>query len=207
MFNIGPVAIQEDGSILSLETIRRREERHAAKKEGFNALPEITTGQKGTAKQLEPVDMKLSFESVINPERRAQIDIGQHVQSGTKMSKSQQRKLAKFEPRPPPPKPVIPEGVQIPDNEENWLDLWDLPDVEVERRVLRARKRKAAARKALRVKQQNGKVERRAARDEKRKVYRDLKNTWKSIKGQFNCCAFDPELILRQRRRRDTRRN
>jgi len=133
---------------------------------------------------LESVDTKLSFESVINPERRAQIDIGQHLQQGTKISKSQQRKLAKFEPRPPPPKPVIPAGVQVPDSEENWLDLWDLPDVEVERRVLRARKRKAAARKALRVKQQSGKVERRAARDEKRKVYRDLKNTWKSIKEE-----------------------
>ncbi|MCJ1386540.1 hypothetical protein MMC17_009666 [Xylographa soralifera] len=189
MFNIGPVAIQEDGSILSLETIRRREEREAAKMEESNALLEITTGQKENAKQLEAVDTKSSFESGINPERWAQIDIGQHVQPGTKMSKSQQRKLAKFEPRPPPPKPIIPQDVQVPAGEENWLDLWDLPDVEIERRVLRTRKRRAAARKALRVKQQSGKVERRAARDEKRKVYRDLKNTWKSIKGRFNCCA------------------
>ena len=189
-FNIGPVVIQEDGSVLSLETIRRREEREAAKNEESHALLEITTGKKENAKRFEPVDMNSSVESRINPERRAQIDTGQHAQPGTKMSKSQQKKLAKFEPRPPPPKPVIPEGVQIPDGEENWLDLWDLPDVEVERRVLRARKRKAAARKALRVKQQSGKVERRAARDEKRKVYRDLKNTWKSIKGRLNSCAY-----------------
>ena len=190
MFNIGPVAIQEDGSILSLETIRRREERGAAKKEASNALLEITIYQKGNAKQSEPVDTKSIFESGMNPERRAQIDTGQHVKSGTKMSKSQQRKLAKFAPRPPPPKPTIPEGVQIPESEENWLDLWDLPDVEVERRVLKARKRKAAARKALRVNQQSGKVERRAARDEKRKVYRDLKTTWKSIKGRLNRCVY-----------------
>ncbi|MCJ1396780.1 hypothetical protein MMC18_009672 [Xylographa bjoerkii] len=183
MFNIGPVIIQKNGSILSLETIRRREEREAAKKES-SVLLEITTGQMGNAKQLELVDSKRSFEAGINPERLAQMDVGQHAQPIKKMSKTQQKKLAQFEPRPPPPKPVIPEGVQIPDDEENWLDLWDLPDEDVERRVLRAKKRKAAARKALRVKQQSGKVERRAARDEKRKVYRELKNTWKSIKEE-----------------------
>ncbi|MCJ1288361.1 hypothetical protein MMC26_007716 [Xylographa opegraphella] len=82
------------------------------------------------------------------------------------MSKSQQRKFAKFEPQPPPPKPIIPKGIQILGSEENWLDLWDLPDVEIERRVLRARKRKAASRKALRAKQQSGKY------------------TWKSIKEE-----------------------
>ena len=36
-------------------------------------------------------------------------------------SKSQQKKLAKFEPRPPIPKPVLPDGVSIPEDEEIGL--------------------------------------------------------------------------------------
>ena len=100
----------------------------------------------------------------------------------TGMSKTQQKKLEALKPRPPPPKPVLPEGIFIPEGEENFLELWDLPDTELERRVLREKRRKAAARKALRIKQQSGKAERRMARDEKRRVYRDIKLVWKTIK-------------------------
>lgn len=192
-FNVGPVVKQEDGTIISLESIRRREERakekeaaEAAKKDG--ALSEITNGQKGNAKQSETTvkqDPEAGQIYGVNPARMAQMDFGKPAERPPKkMSKSQQKKLAKFEPRPPPPKPVLPEGISIPGGEENWIALWDLPDEDVERRVVRAKRRAAAARKALRVKQQSGKVERRAARDEKRKVYRDLKHTWKSIKGK-----------------------
>lgn len=192
MFNVSAVTTQEDGTVITLETMRKREEREAAKKEGSNVLLEITTGQKGNAKPAESgdkADEEKSLISMMNPAREAQLDVGQAVRPPkSHMSKTQQKKLAKFQPRPPPPKPKIPENVQIPEGEEKWLELWDLPDEEIERRVLRDKRRKAAARKALRVKQKSGKVERRAARDEKRKVYRDLKNTWRSIKG--NCCQF-----------------
>ncbi|MCJ1474694.1 hypothetical protein MMC13_003354 [Lambiella insularis] len=187
MFNISPVTTQEDGTVISLELVRRREEREAAKKEESNALSEITIGQRGNAKQSvfgEREEGKGGMLSSINPARYGQVDMGQIAEPPKHISKSQQKKFAKFEPRAPPRKPRIPEGVQIPEGEENWLELWDLPDEQIERRVLRAKKRKVAARKALRVKQQTGKVERRAARDEKRKVYRDLKNTWRSIKEE-----------------------
>ena len=184
MFNVGPVTRDEDGAVISVEALQRRREREEARKNGNNALLEITTGQKGNAIQRESASIE-DQASNINPARVAQISTAKPEDpSVRKMSKTQQRKLAKYEPRPPPPKPVLPEGISIPEGEENWIDLWDLPDEELERRVLRAKKRKAAARKALRVKQKSGKVERRAARDEKRKVYRDLKHTWKSIKGK-----------------------
>ena len=42
------------------------------------------------------------------------------------------------------PKPTIPNGVQLPEGEEDWLSLWDLTDSQIEARLLRA-KRKAAA--------------------------------------------------------------
>lgn len=105
-------------------------------------------------------------------------------QSNPKLpSKAQQRRQAALQPYNPPPKPRIPEGVPIPSGEENWLELWDLPDEQIERRILRAKRKKATERKALRIKQQSGKTERREARDEKRKIYRDIKLIWKSIKG------------------------
>ena len=128
-------------------------------------------------------DVPTSTHGVINPHRLAQMDITQPSQATKSMSKTQQKKLAALAPRPPPPKPVIPENVLIPDGEEDWLALWDLSDYQLERRVLREKKSKAAERKALRLKQQSGKFERREARDEKRKVYRDIKLTWKAIKG------------------------
>jgi hypothetical protein len=157
MFNVGPVVTQEDGSVISLEKLRMREERLAAKKAEANTLTETTKGN-------------------INPDRLAAIDRTQTL------SKTQQKKLAAYEPKPLPPKPVIPDSIPIPEGEENWVALWDIPDEEIERRIVRAKRKKASDRKALRVKQKSGKEERRAARDEKRKVYRDLKMTWKSIK-------------------------
>ena len=73
---------------------------------------------------------------------------------------------------------MIPKGIKIPEGEEDWLSLWDLPDDELERRVIREKRRKAAERKALRERQKAGKAERRAARDERRRVYRELKLEW-----------------------------
>ena len=206
IFNVGPVTRDDDGAVISVEALQRRREREEARKNGHTALLEITTGQKGNAIQQQSA-VKEDQASIINPARVAQIDTAQpEAPFVRKISKTQQKKLAKYEPRPPPPKPVLPEGISIPEGEENWIELWELPDEEVERRVLRAKKRKAAARKALRVKQKSGKVERRAARDEKRKVYRDLKHTWKSIKGKLHIIVSECSgLTSLQRRRSDIR--
>jgi hypothetical protein len=99
------------------------------------------------------------------------------------LSTAQRRKLVESVPQPPPPKPVIPNGFAVPKDEENFLALWDLNDDEIVARNDRIKRQKYEARKDLRKKQQAGKFERRAARDEKRKVYRHLKLTWRVIKG------------------------
>lgn len=139
----------------------------------------------------------------INPERLAHIEAMVSQRAPSRLSKTQQKKRAALELRPPPPKPAIPEGISIPKGEENWLELWNLPDDQLERRVLKEKRRKAAERKALRVKQQSGKAERRVARDEKRRVYRDIKLTWKAIKGMDLSCPRMPRerlktLLLRE---------
>ena len=164
---------QDDGTVVSLESLRRREEREAAKQ----------------ASQTQ--DNVASLRRIDADTEKAKPDqTGAPDQARRTLSKTQQKKLAANEPRPPPPKPMIPKGIPLPHGEENWLELWDASDEQIERRVLREKKRKAGERKALRQKQKSLKVERRAARDMKRKVYRDLKLTWKMIKGTSFPCSL-----------------
>lgn len=184
-FNVGPVVTQANGTVVSVETLKKREEQELAKlarEEGTVSATGDPAG-KTSASSTALRDPLSSLHNGINPARLALMDIGRIEDPAKKMSKTQQKKRAALEPRPPPPKPTMPDGISVPDGETNWLALWDLPDDQLERRVIREKKRKAAERKALRTKQKSGKVERRAARDEKRKVYRELKLTWKAIKG------------------------
>ena len=192
MFNVGRVIVQEDGSVITQEILQRREQRAlekaAANKEGATdkaedpiSGPEVN-GNEIQMNVVSPTKTQL-LENGINPDRFARIEAANAQNPPSRVSKSQLKKRKQWEPRPPPPKPIIPEGIAVPEGEENWVALWDLPDDELERRTIRAKRRKAADRKALRVRQQSGKAERRIARDEKRKVYRDIKLTWKTIKG------------------------
>ena len=191
MFNVSPVVKQEDGTVISQDTLRRREERIQEKASAERAA------QGGTADTLDIIKTEIDSDKVftvmksacntlqdeVNPDRLIHIEGAKPQSVPSRSSKTQQRKRAALVPKPAPPKPLIPEGVTLPEGEEDWLALWDLSDDQLERRVIREKKRKAAERKALRVKQQSGKAERRAARDEKRKVYREMKLTWKAIKG------------------------
>ena len=191
MFNVGPVVRQEDGTVVSVELIRRRGEKEAGRVHDLPAqrhsLDETTHSQQNgfEMNRSHCHDISVSNNPLpgnINPDRLAKME----NQQSRKLSKTNQKKLAALEPRPPPPKPVMPEGIFPPPNEEDWLVLWDLSDEQIERRVIREKKRKAAERKALRIKQQSGKAERREARDEKRKVYREIKLVWKAMKGKSN---------------------
>ena len=67
--------------------------------------------------------------------------------------------------------------------EQNWLALWDLPNEEIERRVLRSREEKLQNARYSKFAPQSGKGERREARDEKRRVYKDIKLVWEVIRG------------------------
>ena len=191
-FNVGAVVTQEDGTVISRDTLRRRREKaheivaaeqtkEGGLKTGASAIPEFDDAEVPASISADPA----ALPNGINPGRLALVEAMAPQKSSSRLSKTQQKKRAALEPRPPPPKPTIPQGVSIPEGEENWLELWDLSSDQLERRVLRAKKRKAADRKALRVKQKSGKAERRIARDEKRRVYRDIKLTWKTIKGLY----------------------
>ncbi len=186
MFNVGPVVIQEDGKVVSVELLERRaqaQSERAAKLVQGNDGASVQTSTRADNSSSKSAN---SIQDCVNPARRDLI----HAPSGSettrrRLSKNQQKKLAMLEERPPPPKPVIPEGIKLPEGEENWLALWDLSSDELERRIVREKKQKAAERKALRERQKEGKAERRAARDERRRVYREKKLEWKAIKGEF----------------------
>jgi hypothetical protein len=194
MFNVGPVVIQEDGKVVSVEFMKRRA-RAQAERDGKLAQGNdvsangITNAANSRHSQAKDRSVDCTQDNV-DPARRNLIQTAAGAEARTKkLSKNQQKKLAMLEPRPPPPKPLIPPGIAIPEGEENWLALWDLSDDELERRVIKEKKRKAAERKALREKQKEGKAERRAARDERRRVYREKKLEWKAIKGMISSPA------------------
>ncbi len=192
-FNVGPVTTQDDGTVVSLVALKKREERAATKQSGA-ITGEDSAADKGNATEpptdgivslAAPSGSQALLHNAINPDRLAQINLSNSLQPPKTISKTHQKRLEALAPRPGPPKPMIPAYIQLPEGEEDWLALWDLSDEQLEKRVMREKKRKAAERKALRVKQQEGKAERRAARDEKRRVYREIKVTWKAIKGRL----------------------
>lgn len=209
LFNVGPVVVQEDGTVISQETLRRREERSKEKAAAqmvkqntqIESDPATPTPNKTETSSSAPPILPNGF----NPDRLANIEATKSQQPPSRLSKTQEKKRAALEPRPPPPKPTMPENISIPEGEENWFGLWDLTDDQLERRVLKEKKRKAAERKALRVKQQSGKAERRMARDEKRKVYRDIKLIWKAIKGNSSFLHVVFRCLTRSQRNKSGR--
>jgi hypothetical protein len=192
-FNVKPVTTLEDGRVVTLESIERKKEREALKIAEHEAADSATAAYAIAIDPQEAADQATALASIgssfadrLNPERMAMLIESRMPQKRPPgLSKTQQKKMEQYAPRPPPPKPTIPEGIQIPEDEpENWIELWDLPDEELERRIGRAKKRAARERKELRIKQKSGKAERRAARDEKRRVYREIKQSWKVVREQ-----------------------
>jgi hypothetical protein len=190
-FNVSPVVTLEDGRVTTVEALDRKREREAQKAAEHQVTEEngkAATESPGDAKTtgVHPVSVFTLQHGNVNNDRMQMIQSQNEQSSQTRtLSKNQQKKQAETAPRPPLPKPFIPDGIDIPsDEEENWLELWDLDNGELERRVLRAKKRAAAERKEFRQQQKSGKAERRAARDEKRRVYRDIKQSWQVIRQE-----------------------
>jgi len=179
LFNVSPVTRLGDGTVISVEALQRREENRARREAEKAAKEEAATNA------LQPsADSVVKPPTAMDPQRYLQMEIDKKNPRRSGVSKTQQRKLEALQPKTEPPRPILPSHITLPEGEENFIALWDLTDTELERRVLREKRRKAAERKALRLKQQAGKAERRLARDEKRAVYRRIKETWKAIKEE-----------------------
>jgi hypothetical protein len=177
MFNVGEVIVMPDGQVKSKEAIERAAE--AKKQKEMGALAEKAENiriaeekanykkEKFAAKRegREPPPRpdyapKLALQSAASvygnggqPAYGGQ-QMGSNQQTGTKakrkISKKQQQRLEMLKPRPVPPKPVIPEGIALPEGEENLLELWDITDEEIAKRLRSKKKEKIIAGKTLR---------------------------------------------------------
>jgi hypothetical protein len=186
MFNVSPVVTLEDGRVTTVEALERKKEREAQKEAEQNNEATATSPEDVQVNGMHPVSKPTPQHGNVNSDRMQMIESQvQQAFPNRNLSKTQQKKQAELAPQPPPPKPFIPDGIDIPlDEEENWLELWDLDNGELERRVLRVKKLAARERKEFRQQQKCGKAERRAARDEKRRVYRDIKQSWQVIRQE-----------------------
>lgn len=173
MFNVGPVVVLDNKKVDSVDALGRRAtlqtERAASPSNGKTSSTPNHTSMADSMDGIHPERRKLICDS-LGPRAK-------HLIRGP------QKKPPSLEKRPPPPKPVIPEGIEIPAGEKNWPLLWDLSGGEIEHRVVREKSRKTAERKALRQKEKAGKAERKAVRNERRKVYREKRPEWQAIKG------------------------
>ncbi len=186
MFNVSPVVTLEDGRVITVEALERKKQREALKAAEENGEATAKPPQDPQVSGVPPVSQPALQHGNVNSDRVQMIESQIQQTSQTRpLSKNQQKKQAEAVSRPSLPKPTIPKGIDLPsDAEENWLELWDLDNGELERRVLRAKKRAARERKEFRQQQKSGKAERRAARDEKRRVYRDIKQSWQVIRQE-----------------------
>ena len=82
MFNVDPVTTQVDGSVISLETLRRRQEREAAaqaKKDGLIAVDDALRDGDADARRTEPLSVLNAVilpQNGINHDRKAYLDVG-----------------------------------------------------------------------------------------------------------------------------------
>lgn len=178
---------KNDGSVVSAESARKRLERDAAKAAARSTSGE-QTGDIHSEQKSHLAEHRLKSKP---PGSLHEVKLNLHpgCMSQIEDRPARPQKSPGLQPHPRPPKPRIPASISLPDGEQDWLALWDLPDEEIERRIMRLKKGKAAERKVLRVAQQSGKSERREARDEKRKIYRDIKLIWKVISGNITLWA------------------
>ena len=82
-----------------------------------------------------------------------------NMQRPMRISKKQLQRQEQLEPQPVPPKPVIPEGISLPEGEEDLLALWDITDEQITKRLANQKREKAQSRKQLiKIQQENKKL-------------------------------------------------
>ncbi|KAM3078608.1 hypothetical protein ACMFMG_006478 [Clarireedia jacksonii] len=150
-FNVSPVVMLEDGTVKSKKALERRKSfgEQVEKKENGADASKALDG-------MNPERVKLLQESATKPQ----------------ISKSAQKKKAKYDPKPVPPKPIIPEGIEIPEGEENWLQLWDLSDGDIERRLHSAARKARDAKREARKRQKEEARFRRVMKQKRRTAMR-----------------------------------
>lgn len=225
MFNVGEVIIMPDGQVKSKEAIERAAE--AKKQKEMDALAEKAENiriaeEKANYKKEKLAAKREGREPPPRPDYAPKLALqsaasvygnggqpaygGQQMrsnqQTGTnakrKISKKQQQRLEMLKPKPVPPKPVIPEGIALPEGEENLLELWDITDEEIAKRLRSKKKEKIIAGKTLRKIQKEQKKFNRAMKVRKKQaanagVIWDPEKAKKEILGEMEKADWGDE--------------
>jgi hypothetical protein len=225
MFNVGEVIVMPDGQVKSKEAIERAAE--AKKQKEMDALAEKAENiriaeEKANYKKEKLAAKREGREPPPRPDYAPKLALqsaasvygnggqpaygGQQMrsnqQTGTqakrKISKKQQQRLEMLKPKPVPPKPVIPEGITLPEGEENLLELWDITDEEIAKRLRSKKKEKIIAGKTLRKIQKEQKKFNRAMKVRKKQaanagVLWDPEKAKKEILGEMEKADWGDE--------------
>jgi len=225
MFNVGEVIVMPDGQVKSKEAIERaaevkkqkemdalaekaeniriaeekanyKKEKLAAKREGREPPPRPDYAPKLALQSAASVYGNSEQPAYGGQQMRSNQQTG--TQAKRKISKKQQQRLEMLKPKPVPPKPVIPEGIALPEGEENLLELWDITDEEIAKRLRSKKKEKIIAGKTLRKIQKEQKKFNRAMKVRKKQaanagVLWDPEKAKKEILGEMEKADWGDE--------------
>lgn len=156
MFNVGEVIVLEDGSVKNKNAYAIAQERRAQKKAAKAAIELEAQQATPGAPQEKP-------------------------KKGP--SKRQQARQEVFAPRPPPARPVIPEGISLPAGEEDFTAMWEITDEGIQKRLSKEKRVKSQARKNLRRQQKEQKRFNQAMKLFKKQT-ENRGETWDKEKGR-----------------------
>jgi len=164
LFNVGKVIVMPDGQVKSVERLQKtaevKEQREVERKENERRKLAAEEAKKAGKAPSNLVESSVHSLDGVNPQRAGLIQTIHGVAAPSRASgiSNKQRKTQEMlNPRLIPQKPIIPEGYKLPEGEENFIDLWDLPDEEIKKRLDMAKQKAENARKALRRKQKEEK--------------------------------------------------
>ncbi|CZT02604.1 hypothetical protein WAI453_002120 [Rhynchosporium graminicola] len=173
MFNVGEVIVLPGGHVKSKEGMRRaaeakeqRDREEAQRKAIENRYKNAERAAKLEAEEAQrAIDQGLDVPTEF-PAKEAL----KKMNRPKKISKKQLQRQEQLKPQPVPPKPVIPEGISLPEEEENLLALWDITDAQITKRLADQKKNKAKSRKELITIQKENKKLNRALKVKKREA-------------------------------------
>lgn len=134
-----------------MQQAQRLAAKHDPSGKMFN-IGEVVTLEDGSVKSKEGLaiaEQRKAEEEAAKATKETH-DPSQEPPKKGRMSKRHPQKQAALQPRPTPPRPVIPEGISVPEGEENFIAMWDITDEEIQRRLSEDKQKKSLARRDLR---------------------------------------------------------
>merc|ERR1712093_775731 len=159
IFNVGEITILPGGVVNSKEGMRRAAEAKERKEaEGKDIEKRYKDAEKAAKFEAEEAQRAID-QGLPAPTRYPAKEALKNMQRPMRISKKQLQRQEQLEPQPVPPKPVIPDGISLPEGEEDLLALWDITDEQITKRLANQKREKAQSRKQLiKIQQENKKL-------------------------------------------------